>query len=253
MDQEENIYNLIPREYIRPPKPPRYTSKFKSEAKDDIIGGKQAQKTMGPPKEVVRQPAEFLKKNEKHPPLPEKKEFKYPDSDKRKPKIPPTDEKPVMGMRTTKNFITQNAVQNIMSVAKRPEKNYVDTRKGDAHALPPSGLEPKFINRKDYGEVPVYLHKRKEDMERAQQEYNAYVAEHFRRGAMEQLSDEIRQHIIDGLKANWEEIHREFQGLSVMTDTIPKKSRKERMEAEMAQLEKDIELMEKHPVIFIAN
>lgn len=43
------------------------------------------------------------------------------------------------------------------------------------------------------------------------------------------------------------------QGLSVMTDTIPKKSRKERMEAEMAQLEKDIELMEKHPVIYIAN
>lgn len=48
-------------------------------------------------------------------------------------------------------------------------------------------------------------------MARAQEEYNAYVAEHFRRGAMEQLSDEVRQTIIDGLKANWEEIHREFQ------------------------------------------
>lgn len=24
MDQEESIYNLIPREYIKPPKPPRY-------------------------------------------------------------------------------------------------------------------------------------------------------------------------------------------------------------------------------------
>lgn len=124
---------------------------------------------MGPAKEIVRQPAEYLKKNEKHPPLPEswficgflclacylnivfyltEREFKYPDAENRKPKIPASDDKPVMGMRTTKNFITQNAVQNIMSVAKKPEKNFVDTRKGDSHALPPSGLEPKFIHKK---------------------------------------------------------------------------------------------------------
>ena len=36
-------------------------------------------------------------------------------------------------------------------------------------------------------------------------------------------------------------------------DTAPKKARKERMEAEMKQLERDIETIEKHKVIYIAN
>ena len=90
-------------------------------------------------------------------------------------------------------------------------------------------------------------------MKRAQEEYNAYVAEHFRRGAMKQLTEDERQGILNGLKSNWEEIHKEYQGLSVVTDTAPKKNRKERMEAQMKQLERDIESLERHRVIYIAN
>lgn len=90
-------------------------------------------------------------------------------------------------------------------------------------------------------------------MQKAQEEYNAYIAEHFRRGAMQQLSESERQGILAGLKKNWEEIHDQYQGLSVVTDTAPKKNRKERMEAEMKQLERDIESIERHKVIYIAN
>ena len=57
--------------------------------------------------------------------------------------------------------------------------------------------------------------------------------------------------IFQGLKKNWEELHHQYQGLSVVTDTAPKKNRKERMEAEMKQLERDIEMIEKHDAIFI--
>ena len=90
-------------------------------------------------------------------------------------------------------------------------------------------------------------------MKAAQEEYDAYIAEHFRRGAMQCLSEQERQEILDGLKCNWERLHHEYQGLSVVTDTAPKKNRKERMEAEMKQLERDIETIEKHRVIYIAN
>lgn len=62
--------------------------------------------------------------------------------------MPRHDEKPVMGLRTNKDFITENAVQNIMSVPKKPVKNYVDTRRGDKHSLIPSGLEPVYLNKK---------------------------------------------------------------------------------------------------------
>lgn len=105
----------------------------------------------------------------------------------------------------------------------------------------------------EYGEVPTYLQRRKVEMDRAQEEYDQYVAEHFRRGAMRSLTAEERDAIIDGLKANWEDIHDQYQGLSVVTDTAPKKNRKERMEAQMKQLERDIEIFEKHRVIYIAD
>ena len=39
----------------------------------------------------------------------------------------------------------------------------------------------------------------------------------------------------------------------MITDTAPKKARKERMEAEMKQLEKDIELIERHRKLFISQ
>jgi hypothetical protein len=76
------------------------------------------------------------------------RQFRYPDSDQRKPPVPKVDEKPVMGLKTNKNFITENAVQNIMAVPKKPEKAYVDTCKGDKHSLIPSGLEPVFLHKK---------------------------------------------------------------------------------------------------------
>ena len=76
------------------------------------------------------------------------KAFRYPDTDHRKPPVPKPDDYPVMGLRTTKNFITENAVHNILAVPKKPEKTYVDTRNGAKHSLIPSGLEPVFINKK---------------------------------------------------------------------------------------------------------
>ncbi|XP_008572333.1 PREDICTED: enkurin [Galeopterus variegatus] len=56
-----------------------------------------------------------------------------------------------------------------------------------------------------------------------------------------------------GLKKNWEEVHKEFQSLSVFIDSIPKKIRKQKLEEEMKQLEHDIGVIEKHKIIYIAN
>lgn len=76
------------------------------------------------------------------------REFHYPDEERKRPNVPPKQDQPLMGLKTTKNFITTNAVQNITSVPKKPEKIYVDTKKGDKNYLEPSGLEPVFIHKK---------------------------------------------------------------------------------------------------------
>ncbi len=105
----------------------------------------------------------------------------------------------------------------------------------------------------DYGQTPQYLEEHKKEMAQAQDEYDHYVAESLRKGQMEQVRERQRGELLEGLKKNWEELHHQYQGLSVVTDTVSKKARKERMEAEMKQLERDIELIENHRVIYIAQ
>ena len=65
-----------------------------------------------------------------------------------------------------------------------------------------------------------------------------YVAEELRARALEQIGTEQRAELLRGLKAKWDDLHQQFQGLSVVTDTAPKKNRKERMEAQMSQVSK---------------
>lgn len=101
--------------------------------------------------------------------------------------------------------------------------------------------------------MPGYLEKRRKEMEEAQTEYDQYVLESIRRGQMAQVQEMERNELLAGLKANWEHLHHQYQGLSVVTDTAPKKARKERMEAEMKQLERDIEVVERHKVIYISQ
>jgi len=251
--QEESIYNLIPKVSEPPPKPPQHASKFSSPVREEYRKNKQLNKTMGPAKVAVNEPKKFLKKHEKEPKLPDKSVYMYPDENARRPPVPKHTEKPVMGLKSNKNFITNNAVENIMSVPKKPAAKFADTKDGKINDLEPSGLVPKYLKKKDYGKTPAYLVQRKEDMEQAQRDYDEYVRENMKRGAMNCLTNGERQAIIDGLKTNWEEIYHQYQGLSVVTDTAPKKNRKERMEGEMNQLERDIELLEKHSHIYIAN
>jgi hypothetical protein len=59
--------------------------------------------------------------------------------------------------------------------------------------------------------------------------------------------------MLTGLKANWTQLHREFQGLSVVVDTESKKLRKKGMEEKLAQLEADIQRIESHPVIYVQD
>ncbi|KAK7109176.1 enkurin-like [Littorina saxatilis] len=250
---DTSIYALLPEEERKEEKPKRYTSKFRQTAKEEYAGGRGNYRTMGQAKVPVPTTDSYLKKHEKEPVLPRKEEFHYPDEAYNRPPVPGRTNQPLMGLKTNKNFITTNAVENITSVPKKPAKKFVDTKNGDAHNLIPSGLQPVFVHKKNFGEVPVYLNKRNEEVKRAQEEYDAYVSEHFRRGALRSLTNDERQIIIDGLKANWEDVHERYQGISVVTDTTPKKNRKERMEAHMKQLEKDIEMFEKFTTIYIGN
>jgi hypothetical protein len=165
----------------------------------------------------------------------------------------PIKDRPLLGVKTTKNFVSQNAVDTIMAVPKKPEKNMVDTRKGDKFSLDASGLAPVYVKKKDFGTVPGYILERKEESVKAKEEYENYMAEYFKRGAMRAMNEGEREAILNGLKQNWDELQKIYLSLSVVTDTIPKRMRKEKIETEMKLLEKDIDLLQRHQLIYIAD
>lgn len=103
---------------------------------------------MGPAKVNLRSSGEFLTKHSKEPQLPEKTKFQFPDEETRKPGVPRQTEKPLMGLKSNKDFVQTNAVENIMSVPKKPAANFVDTPFGSTHPLEPSGLMPKYMKKK---------------------------------------------------------------------------------------------------------
>ena len=130
---------------------------------------------------------------------------------KDKPTVPRRDEKPVMGLVSQKNYITANAVDNILAVPKKPVSNDVN-----------------YLQKQDYGQVPQYLSRVKqqiteeyrmiEEMTQSNQPQNE--------DEIEMLTDGEREKLLEGLKANWATINKDYQTLSFTLDTPAKKKRK---------------------------
>ena len=76
-----------------------------------------------------------------------------------------------MAAKSGKNFVTTNAIANITSIPKKPVPKYVDTNTGATHRLEESGLMPKYVHKKEYGEVPQYLQQHRKEMAEAQASY----------------------------------------------------------------------------------
>ncbi|NXA12685.1 ENKUR protein, partial [Sapayoa aenigma] len=227
-----------------------FMSKLRAYVKHEAEKNKSRWKTMGPAKVAVPSPNDFLQKRSKEPKLaPRKKE----QGSKKLPalSVPQRTYRPVV--RTKKDFINRNAVAVITGVPKKPRHFCVDTRQGDKYLLEPSGLFPKYIKKKDYGVTPKYVTRRNVEMKREEEDYEASVLEQLKKRAMKHLSDEEKTNVLQALKKKWEETNREFQCLPVLTDTRYKKMHKEELELKLKQLEHDIEALEKHKGVYIAN
>ncbi|NXX29742.1 ENKUR protein, partial [Nicator chloris] len=226
----------------------RYISRLRELVKHEAEKNKSQWKTMGPAKVAVPSPNDFLQKRSKEPKLAPKK--KEQDGKKWLP-LPPRTYHPVIHIK--KNFINKNAVAVIKGEPKKPRHFCVDTRQGDKYLLEPSGLFPKYIKKKNYGVLPKYVTQRNEEMKREEEEYQASVLEELKKKALKPLSEEERINILKALKKKWEEINHAYQGLPILTDTTYKRMHKEELELKLKQLEHDIEAIEKHKSVYIAD
>merc|ERR1711977_355522 len=152
------------------------------------------------------------------------------------PAVPSRDDEPVLGLVTSKNFITRNAVENILAVPKKTDVRQVS-----------------YVNKKGYGKVPAYLEKVKAEI---QDEYNyiQQMQEAYDEDGDEgqcrtrMMANDEKMSMLEGLKTNWDRINKAYQTLSFTLDTPAKKQRKEEFEAQLEQIERDIERLSKRNV-----
>ena len=145
-----------------------------------------------------------------------------------KPPVPSRSDKPVLGRRTDKNYITCNAVEVIQSTPKQVQ-----------------GEEIRL--HEEYGKIPSYLSSVKAAMEKERQLVEKYVAEQYGPSSQDEetqlMNDSERLELIDRLKQRWDDVNFVYQKYchKVQLDTPGEIKRKATQEAELKQLEEDIE------------
>jgi hypothetical protein len=154
--------------------------------------------------------------------------------DKLKAPIPKKEEKPVMGLKTDKNFVVANAVENILSIPKKQTVN-----------------QPRAVDRNDYGAVPEYISKIKTELKT---QY-ALVDSYKQRKAQDeerysQLDAAEVQQLRSGLQRRWEVLNKEFQTMGFSVETYSQKRHQEDVEKELRAVEAALQKINK-PVIYI--
>jgi len=271
--QEESIYNIVKEEPQKPERPPRYVSKYAGttaptgstftihhtsrpgvsnlggHVEDTAFGAHRYANERGnfgpPPAKSMPDPKQYLRGKTQCKPVGSLKQIKKenPDllkpsklKDRIKPPLPGANEKPIMNLVTSKNFIVANAVENILAAPKKIPNNDED-----------------FLNKEDFGKVPDYLARIKKDIE-VEYQYirDLKEAELENEGITKRpLSQEERVALLHACKAKWEEINSEYQLGTHMTklDTVGKIKRKEQHEQALTQIEKDIEKIKREHIM----
>ena len=157
--------------------------------------------------------------------------------------MPRRDDKPVMGLRTSKNFITANAVEAILSVPQMPQSSSVD-----------------YLGKEDYGKVPEYLNQVREEIRRENDMIDEYVRKQLgeEEAAPEEfleMDEEDREELINKLKTKWDAVNEKYQKTChrVSFESRGDINRKESQEAELKRLENDIMTLQRAGKVMISE
>ncbi len=130
-----------------------------------------------------------------------------------------------------------------------------------------SKVKPKqelnWTKKKEYGQVPSYLSRVKQDIE-AERDYILHMLDQEQMeaeaasGQTREMTDEERAELLEALKTKWDEVNARFQviahrKISTSNSTIGEIRWKETCEKQMAQLEADIKRLSVRAPIYIVD
>lgn len=105
-----------------------------------------------------------------------------------------------------------------------------------------------YLKKEDYGKVPGYLTKVRDEIQRENAMIDKYVKEQLGEverepETYEEIPDDERMELITALKNKWDHVNARYQQIThiVRLDTTGQVRRKEQLEAELKTLETDIE------------
>eukprot|EP01038_Epipyxis_sp_PR26KG_P011259 gene11259-15107_t len=251
----ESIYNLVPREITIAEKAQMFKSRHSHEVKPTgstfgchgttrLLGAGEVVKKDGalygpPAPESGLTSSIKSKRSTSLSPNQNSGTFKY--EDRRKDTVPSKDEKPIMGITSGKNFITANAVEAILQVPKRIENR-----------------ELNYMKKEDFGKIPAYLSQVKDEIQRENEMIDRYVKEQMGEierppEVFEEMTEDERSDLLSALKAKWDSVNAKYQKIThlVSLDTTGQVRRKESLEAQLQQLENDIEKLQRASNILI--
>lgn len=249
-EREENIFNLIPEQQQTVRKEKRYRSKYNPNA--PVVGSTFGRKvtnrpgSMGKPLGCSKaDPACYLKGRSAMQQMKAESRAKpfSRNRNMRKAPVPKVNERPVMGLQSTKNYVTANAVEAILAVPGNRARVQEQV--------------PQYRHKVDYGRVPGYLGDVKEEIQRE----NEMIEQYLGNGESnqddgdggEEMPVEQLDSLIHALKTKWDNVNAQYQKICHMVklDTIGKVRRKEKFESQLTQLEKDIQTLENRKVVVV--
>jgi len=241
--EDESIYNLIPRSQVVPAKPAMHSSTHAGKthpAQFDFGQSKlQGHATFGLPNGTnAVPPTKFTRAHEKEPILPPPAAPSNPKPKLRAP-VPTKDEKPVMGLTSNKDFITHNAVTAILAKpGKVPQEEF------------------QWTQRPGYGQVPMYLRRVKQTISSEREQFEQFVRMRTMpeaNAAMTSLQPAERAQLLRHLKIKWASLNDGYQKGALCPDSEQKKRRKEDLERQLAEVERDIKTLERGDVVMVLD
>lgn len=117
-----------------------------------------------------------------------------------------------------------------------------------------------YLKKEDYGKVPEYLKKVREEIRRENEMIDKYVKEQLGEverepERFEEFSDYERQELVSKLKEKWDYVNAQYQKIThlVRIDTTGQVRRKEQLEAELKTLETDIEYLSRSGPLLVKH
>ncbi|GFT92647.1 enkurin [Nephila pilipes] len=145
-----------------------------------------------------------------------------------------------------RDFVQENVLQAIKRPNTTPVRRITDNRKGDVFLLEESGWIPKYSQKQDYGKIPPYIHRIKQNLNQSQKEFKKFITAEYAHKEPQVLTAEEKKQILEGLVKNFKILFNKYQTLPLHTCTPARINRKIELERQMDELQKDIDLIQGH-------